>query len=234
VAKAVLALAPFGVGTPLVLARYLLPIVPFGLLWLAALVAAAGPRRGGVVAAVAIAGWVASGPLVREEFRRGSFAHHDAFVNFVGRPLRIGETAPVGLYRRLPRGPVLEAPWHASWSAGSVFPAYQLQHRRRVLVATGAQHLPRHPGLRFANSVPLAPQAIWTAGQSLVLTVCRARGGDSRRRGPGRLTPVRDDLLLQARRASRAACRLRPPTPHRSCSSGTSIAFAGAAARLFV
>ena len=203
---ALVLLAPWGIGHPLVLSRYLLPAAPFVLLWVATLLAAPSSRAGAAAVLLLIAGWTASGPLGGAGFRRGTFSHHDAFVAFVLGTPRATSPAPLELYRRLPPGAVLEAPWHAAWDAGRSYPAYQLEHRRRVLVATSATQLPRHAGLRFTNTIALEPDAVLASSAAVLLLHRRLPAEESAIAGgvwrQVRWTPqMRDELRGQAERA---------------------------------
>jgi hypothetical protein len=163
-------LAPAGMANPVVLNRYLLPALPFVLLWVAhALgrpwVAGGGcfetaAQRYGARFFVLLLLW--AGPLRQAAFRESSFLHHNDFVSFYAPLATMDATAVPGFYRRLddlPGGPVIEYPWPTEWRFSRSFYLYQELHRRRVLVSAPFD-MPRDPRLAFRNEVAPEPAAL--------------------------------------------------------------------------
>jgi hypothetical protein len=238
----ILWLSPEGSGLPIVLNRYLLPALPILLLGVACALAppsAAGgaektggrPPRAwrlagvGAAAALLAALWW-TGPLRRPAYLRGSFAHHNAFVDFTGRPPVPSPETPHELYARLPPGAVVELPWPTTWNHGRSFTASQLRHGRRVLVSA-TDGVPRHPGLRLRNEVPPTPAAL-LASPARVAVVHRClpceevevRGGAAHR---VRISaPVSARLVRQGRRVASHLRRAWGP-PHET--AGTVVAW---------
>lgn len=163
-------LAPVGMANPVVLNRYLLPVLPFVLLWVAhALgrpwVAGGGcfetaAQRYGARFFVLLLLW--AGPLRQAAFRESSFLHHNDFVSFYAPLATLDAQAVPGFYRQLddlPGGPVIEYPWPTEWRFGRSFSAYQRLHGRRVLVSAPFD-MPRDPRLAFRNEVAPEPAAL--------------------------------------------------------------------------
>jgi hypothetical protein len=145
-----LILSPLGMASPVILGRYLLPILPFVLLWASAALAAVplGPLgAGGLV--IPLIAW---GPLADPAARRTSFLHHNDFVGFY-RPYR---TVPAGeipaFYHRLKGETVLEFPWIYVWESNRTFYVYQQSHGGRVIVST-PQRVFFRPPLALRNVV---------------------------------------------------------------------------------
>jgi hypothetical protein len=142
-----LILSPEMLGHPLVFDRYLLPVLPWVLLWVAAGLAAPWwPRQGRVgalnqsAAAFALVGALyLSGPLADPAFLASSFTGHNDFVGFFCPRATLPEGAVPGFYRQVVRrargAPVLEYPWIPLWSYNRVFYLDQEVHHRDVLVA---------------------------------------------------------------------------------------------------
>jgi Dolichyl-phosphate-mannose-protein mannosyltransferase len=214
-----LLLSPVGMAHPLVLNRYLLPVLPFVLLWEAHALGRLWTRKaGGCTGFVAqryatrlfllLLFW--TGPFLSPGYRDGSFMHHNDFVVFV----RPRATLPDGLvpavYRDLPRGPVLEAPWPTVWDHGRVFYVYQRIHDHRVLVSAPFD-LPRVPGIELRNEVPPEPRAILASPARTLIIHLRLPWEEDRVETPGRSRNRRmpADVRQSYRRAGeRLAARL--------------------------
>ena len=153
-----LILSPVGMASPVILGRYLLPILPFVLLWASA---AFGSLHLG--AGILILALVAMGPFADPAARRTSFLHHYDFVGFY-RPYRTvpAEDVPA-FYRRLRGEAVLEFPWIFVWDSNRTFYVYQQVHGGRVLVSTPQRILFRPP-LVLRNAVAPEPRAFCRSG----------------------------------------------------------------------
>ncbi len=149
-------LSPEMLGHPLVFDRYLLPVLPWLLLWVAVGLAAPwwrGQRPLGelgqsAAAFVLVGALFLAGPLVEPGFLSSSFSGHNDFVGFFcpraslsgggGGVGGAGSQIP-GFYNQVVRkdrgAPVLEYPWIPLWSYNRVFYLYQEVHHRDVLVA---------------------------------------------------------------------------------------------------
>lgn len=159
-------LSPVGIDHPNVLNRYLLPALPFFLLWVAMALSHRWSMRSGILGRglqksaarffILFVFW--TGPFLAEGYRKSSFMHHNDFVGFFAPRATIPAAALPPVYRQLPRGPVLEFPWSPTWEANRVFYIYQQVHGRRVLVSA-LDGMPRHPGLDFRNEAEPAPAA---------------------------------------------------------------------------
>lgn len=194
-----LILSPLGLGHPLILNRYLLPILPFVLLWVAHGLGRLWTRKaGGCTGFVAqryatrffllLLFW--TGPFLSPGYRDGSFMHHNDFVDFVHpRPTLPDDLVPA-VYRDLPRGPVLEFPWPTVWNQGRVFHIYQRIHDRRVMVSGLDDDMPRHPRLDFRNEVPPEPEAILASPARTLIVHLRPGWEEDRVETTG-LRPVR-------------------------------------------
>jgi len=188
-----LILSPQGLGHPLVLNRYLLPLLPFVLLW-----EAHGLGRLWTRKAAGCTGFVAqryatrlfllllfwTGPFLAPGYRDGSFMHHNDFVDFVHPRATLPETLVPAVYRGLPRGPVLEAPWPTVWDHGRVFYIYQRIHRQRVMVSAPFD-LPRQRGIDFRNEVPPEPAAILASPARTLVVHLRLPWEEDRVQLPG-------------------------------------------------
>lgn len=157
-----LILSPVGMASPVILGRYLLPILPFVLLWASA--AFPGLRAGqGIAAGLFVVALVALGPFADPIVHRTSFLHHNDFVGFY-RPYR---TAPAGevpaFHRRLRGETVLEFPWIYVWESNRTFYVYQQSHGGRVLVST-PQHVFFRSPLALRNVVASEPRAFCRSG----------------------------------------------------------------------
>jgi hypothetical protein len=172
-----LLLSPMGIGHPLVLNRYLLPVLPLVLLWLAAALAPGAGYRAArwAGAALVLALLAAAGPF--PGFRGSSFVHHNDFVGYY-LPLATAPDLPPA-YAKLPAGPVVEFPWPTAWEYGRSFYAYQRLHGRRVLVSAPAD-VPRVPGIRLRNEVPPEPAALLASPGAVVVVHLRLAYEESR------------------------------------------------------
>jgi hypothetical protein len=162
-----LILSPVGLEQPLILNRYLLPILPFVLLWMAYALGRLWARK-----TAGCAFWAAqryavrlfmlfffwTGPFLQPGFRTSSFMHHNDFAGFFAPRSTLPAEVVPEIYRRLPSGPVLEAPWPTVWDFCRSFYIYQGIHHERVLVSA-PRDLPRDPRIAFRNEVPPDPAA---------------------------------------------------------------------------
>ncbi|HEX7180295.1 MAG TPA: hypothetical protein VF756_00525 [Thermoanaerobaculia bacterium] len=218
-------LSPFGLGHPLVLNRYLLPVLPFILLWVAYALRRPWVRDAGCSGRMAqryvgtflflLIIW--TGPFLSRGFRKSSFMHHNDFVGFFASRATLPAEVVPEIYRRLPRGPVLEAPWPTAWDFGRVFYIYQGIHGRRVMVS--AVDLPGDPRIDLRNEVTPEPQAILASrARTLVVHVKLPWEEDRVQVPPGRpptrrMRPkARQDLRRAGERlAARLAREWGPP-----------------------
>jgi MYXO-CTERM domain-containing protein len=219
----ILLLSPIGLASAVVLDRYLLPLLPIVLLWVAAALAhpwwprqsALGRAGQGLGAAGFLAALLAAGPFADAGARAGSFLHHNDFVAFV----RPRATVPGGAlplpYRAAGGGALVELPWPPVWDFGRAFYAYQEVHGLPVLVAPPPGILD-DPRLRLRNWVEASPEALAGSGARWVIVHLRLGAEEDRLRGsPGRPmpAPLRE---LYAREGQRMAALLSagwgPPT----------------------
>jgi hypothetical protein len=169
-------LSPMGLGNPLILARYLLPVLPIVLLGVAhaltLLWQLAAPGRVGGGATWRFAGRAATGacaavlvlagPLVERDFWRTSYLGHNDWVRFTLPRAEVPPEFVPRIYRRLadelPPGAVIEALWPSGWAPRT--PAiYQQIHGREVLLAV-TDVAARVPNARWRNLLAPTPQAI--------------------------------------------------------------------------
>lgn len=213
-----LILSPKGMGHPLILNRYLLPILPFILLWEAYGLGRLWTRKaGGCTGFVAqryatrlfllLLFW--TGPFLAPGYRDGSFMHHNDFVDFTHPRATLPDDLVPAFYRDLRRGPVLEFPWPTVWSQERVFYIYQRIHERRVMVSAPFD-LPRRPGIGFRNEVPPDPAAILASPARTLVVHLRLPAEEDRVQTPGRpVRRMRRNLRQDYRRAAdRLAARL--------------------------
>ena len=172
-------LPPYGLGNPVILARYLLVALPVVLLWVAhgleppdrwpRAVRRPGLARIAVVAGAALflALLAVTGPFAGPRFRHSSFVHQDDFLAF-DRPLpRLPEERIPAFYRSLGPGhgrgeAIVELPAYPEL-ADRALHLYQDRHRRQVLVATPTPEL-NDRRLAFRNRVPPNPRPILSSG----------------------------------------------------------------------
>ena len=166
-----LILSPVGLEQPLILNRYLLPVLPFILLWLAYALGCLWTRTAtGCVLFLLILVW--SGPFSASGFRGSSFMHHNDFVGFFAPRATLPAEVVPEIYHRLPPGPVLEAPWPTVWDFCRSFYAEQAIHGQRVLVSA-PRDLPRDPRIVFRNEVPPEPAAFLASPARTVIVHLR-------------------------------------------------------------
>jgi hypothetical protein len=203
-------LSPKGMSHPLIAHRYLLPTLPFLLLWVAYALGRLWSRRPagrweGTAQRFAVVLFIllllGTGPFLAPGFLSSSFAHHDHFLLFTSPRVRLPEEAVPAVYRRLPPGPVLEHPWSARWERARSFYAYQSLHGRRVLVSA-PYDVPRHPQIRFRNEVPPAPEAILDSPARTLIVHLGLSHEEQAARGPGH--PPRSGVPRQRRIYDRA------------------------------
>jgi hypothetical protein len=184
----ILVLSPLGLARAQVLDRYLLPVLPIVLVWVAAGLACAWwprqgafGRRGQRAAALGLVGvWAVAGPFADPGFRASSFVHHNDLVAFVLPRAAVPAGALPPPYRALggpPGTAVVELPWPPVWDFGRSFYAYQEIHGLRVLVATAEGALPPAGRLRLRNRVDATPAALLASGARYVM-VHRRLGGE--------------------------------------------------------
>jgi hypothetical protein len=169
-------LSPLGLANPLILGRYLLPVLPLLLLWAACSLAFPWPLlasfgRGGrlfqgALAAAFILTLAAHGPLADRALWASSFMHHNDFLAFYAQRPRLAPEAVPYPYQEIARlggkRAVVEYPW--SSFAGLRTPyLYQEIHGRRVQVS-GPQRLLFAPVLALANAVPPGPEGFCGSG----------------------------------------------------------------------
>lgn len=183
---------PYGLGDPLVLARYLLVALPVVLLWVAHGVGQpvgipgrwlrARSRPGslrGVTAGVAVlflALLVATGPFTRPRFRYSSFVHQADFLAFHRSLPRLPPGRIPAFYQALVPASgerardeaIVELPSHPD-GADRALHLYQDRHRRRVVLGTPVPQL-TDPRVAFRNRVAPDPEALLaTGGRYLVV-----------------------------------------------------------------
>jgi hypothetical protein len=151
-------LSPEMLVHPLVFNRYLIPVFPWILLWVAVGLTTSwrvvGRRMQTVLVAAGIAGLFLAGPLLRWDVRSGSFAVHNDFVAYFCPPARIAAADVPRFYRevaiRPDSGPVLEFPWFTWWAYTRTFYLYQEVHRQDVILGLSRPFAGAR-SLRFRN-----------------------------------------------------------------------------------
>jgi hypothetical protein len=178
-ALGILLLSPLGLARPQVLDRYLLPVLPVVLLWVAAGLARpwwagqgslgrAGQRLG---AAGLVLVWALAGPFADPGVRASSFMHHNDMVAFAlprATPPPGGPPRPYLALGGPPGSALVELPWPPVWDFGRSFYVYQEIHELRVLVAPPAGALPIGR-LRLRNEVSSEPAALRRNGARYVV-----------------------------------------------------------------
>jgi hypothetical protein len=211
-----LILSPVGLEQPLILNRYLLPILPFVLLWMAYALGRLWARK-----TTGCAFWAAqryavrlfmlfffwTGPFLQTGFRTSSFMHHNDFVGFYAPRAALPAEVVPEVYRRLPSGPVLEAPWPTAWDFCRSFYVYQGIHRQRVLVSA-PRDLPRDPRIAFRNEVPPDPAAFLASPARTLIVHLRL--------------PWEEDRVIDP--PGRPARPMRPPLRHALRQDGEELA----------
>lgn len=152
-------LAPIGHDHPLISFRYILVVMPWMLLWVAA--AFSGSRLQLAAASLLVAGLVWAGPFLDLRLWRSSFAHHNDYMTFMWPRPQLGPRQVPDFYRTLAAsaepGSVLEYPWMAVWKVNRAFYLYEEIHGRQVVVAP-ARALLADERLAFRNMVPGTPE----------------------------------------------------------------------------
>jgi hypothetical protein len=153
-----LILSPVGMASPVILGRYLLPVLPFVLLWASA---AVGSLR--LAASLPVVLLVALGPFADPAVRRTSFLHHNDFVGF-HEPYRTARAGDFpAFYRQLHGETVLEFPWVFFWNSNRTFYVYQEVHGGRVVVST-PQRVFFQPPLALRNAAAPDPGSFCRSG----------------------------------------------------------------------
>jgi hypothetical protein len=189
-----LLLSPLGLNLPIVLNRYLLPVLPFVLFWVAMALERTWIPRSGLLGVslqrsasrlfIGILFW--TGPLLAPGYRESSFMHHNDFVGFYHPLSMIPDEAVPGIYKhQLPDGPVLEVPWSTVWEQNRTFYIYQQKHRRRVMVSAPFD-VPRGPGFDFRNEVEPEPAAFLASPARTLIVHLRIPWEEDRVVIPGR------------------------------------------------
>jgi hypothetical protein len=178
---ALLVTLPFGIANPLILARYLIPVLPLVLLWMAHAfawgprprVASAGLAAGGALLALLLA----AGPFTEARFRTSSFVHHEDFLSFHLPLPTLPESRVPRFYRELARedagaddgeGAVLELPAYPE-GQNRAYHRYQDLHRREVVLATSDPGL-NDPRFAFHNRArPLPADLLESRARWLVV-----------------------------------------------------------------
>jgi hypothetical protein len=169
-----LVLSPFGLASPVIFGRYLLPVLPFVLLWVAN---AFLPISIPLLVALLV-----GGPFADPDVLRTSFLHHNDFVGFYrARPEIPPERVP-DFYRQLHGETIVEFPWLLAWDANRTFYLYQEIHRGRVIVSS-PQRLLFPPPLALRNAVAPETGAICRSG-ARYLIVHRNPAREEDRFGP--------------------------------------------------
>jgi hypothetical protein len=201
-----LILSPKGLAHPLIFGRYLLPVLPFMLYWVAA--ALGGPGKAGesnlsrsirgIAAVLLVLALAAGGPFADPFVRRTSFLHHNDFVGFY-EPYRTAPAEAVpAFYRRLRGETVVEAPWLYAWGSNRTFYIYQRIHGGRTVVAT-PQPILLQPPLALRNVVALDPAAFCRSGaRYLILHISVAREEDRLALAPVETSPPQRRFLRAA------------------------------------
>jgi hypothetical protein len=181
-----LILSPLGLENPVIFGRYLLPVLPFVLLWVAEALDA--PWKGhGWLAVVFLGALLLAGPFADPATWRTSFLHHNDFVAFYKpRPSLPADAVP-DFYRRLHGETVVEFPWLFMWEANHAFYLYQEVHGGRVVVAS-PQGILYRPPLALRNAVAPEPGAICRSGARYLIVHRNVAQEEERIAPGGRLT----------------------------------------------
>lgn len=158
-----LLLSPEMLVHPLVFGRYLIPLLPWVLLWAAVGLSVpwrVGPRIQRVAVAAGLAALFLSSPLSSWQFQKGSFAQHNDFLAFFCPPARIAPEAVPRFYRQVAAGQegatVLEHPWFPWWAYTRAYYLYQEEHGQEV-VLSNERSQPGPVRLAFRNMVRPRP-----------------------------------------------------------------------------
>ena len=194
-----LVLSPFGLANPVIFGRYLLPVLPLVLLWVAAAFGARG-RAGGAVAVPFVVALLLAGPFTDPAVRHTSFLHHNDFVGFYRpRPSLPAEALP-DFYHQLHGETVVEFPWVFIWDGNHSFYLYQQVHRGRVVVST-PQRLLFQPPLALRNAAAPEPAALCRSGARYLIVHRNVAKEEDRIAPGGRLS--QGELAQPLRRALR-------------------------------
>jgi hypothetical protein len=176
---AAFAAAPAGLVHPIVVVRYMLPVLPLVLLWVAIGIHALARRAlpaaalGIALAALLFAG----GPLPALCRRPNDWTNH-ALFQYAYDPespyayqRMLAPERVSGFYSRLAQEPpetllVVEAPWYYAWDE-NLYPYVQAVHRQRMRVGFVAPQdrfarlgeLPQGSGMRFRNAIHVGDRA---------------------------------------------------------------------------
>lgn len=158
-----LLLSPEMLVHPLVFGRYLIPLLPWVLLWAAVGLSIpwrVGPRIQRVAVAAGLAALFLSSPLSSRQFQKGSFAQHNDLLAFFCPPARIAPEAVPLFYRQVVAGQqgaaVLEHPWFPWWAYTRAYYLYQEVHGQEV-VLSNERLQPGPVRLAFRNMVRPRP-----------------------------------------------------------------------------
>lgn len=166
-----ISLSPYGLKMVHVMNRYLIPVLPFVLLYVAVGLSRLRPwpgRQGvwwgSAVTAVLLILLVLGGPLVNADLLKSSFVHHNDYIRFVS-PVDALDSGDVSdFYHRLgrgeiPGGPLVEYPWTTVWHQSQALYLYQRVHGQSVMVGA-MDDLLYDPRLRFRNMPAMNADAI--------------------------------------------------------------------------
>jgi hypothetical protein len=212
---AIVFLRPVKVDHALVLARYLLVLLPFALalvaLGAAEPLAAAALRRGrlaqGAAMVLLLGALLATGPLATPAFWESPFLHHPSFMRFT-RPMPRARQ-PSAFYREHTsrEGEIVEFPWMNVGSLALV--ALRETHHAPVRVAPGDARL-LDPRLDLRNVVAPTPEAFERASARFVVVHVDLGAEAARMVPPGDRAPGSPaDWQLVRRLGLEMATRLR-------------------------
>lgn len=163
----ILILSPMGLDNATIFGRYLLPILPFTLLWVASAFGGPGIMKT-LGAGLLILLLAAGGPFASPFSWRTPFLHHSGLVGFYKPAQRLPDEAVPGFYRRLRGETVVEHPWIYRWDTNDAFHLYQAAHGGRVKVSSPQRILFRPP-LALRNAVRPEPEALCRSGARYVI-----------------------------------------------------------------
>lgn len=197
-----LILSPVGLENPMIFNRYLLPVLPFVLLWTASAIGWSEKRLGWWVGSFVVIVLLA-GPFTDPATWRTSFLHHNDFVAFYKpRPSLPADAVP-DFYRRLHGETVVEFPWLIMWEANHAFYLYQEVHGGRVVVAS-PQGILYRPPLALRNAVEPEPGALCRSGARYLIVHRNVAREEDRIAPGGRLAEGKAQPLRRLVRESAA------------------------------
>jgi hypothetical protein len=202
----ILVLSPKGLDNATIFGRYLLPILPFVLLWVASAFGAPGRTRA-VAAGLLVLLLAAGGPFASPLSWRTSFLHHSGLVGFYEPVQPLPAEAVPGFYRRLGGETVVEHPWIYRWDTNNSFHLYQAAHGGRVKVSSPQRILFRPP-LALRNVVRPEPGALCRSGARYVIVHMNLAREESRIPG-GRLSEFPELRRMLRQSSATLASRLR-------------------------